>query len=260
MDYSIIGREAPSTCEHLDIEKVAHWINDIQMPTVDEEGISICSGGKTNEDILKLVYGKLGTSTTDLKEKRLDDNEISTGICPYLSESVVFYSNHKSDSGNVSTKNDDNFQATLDDNFGQENTQDAATNKYDVKSEQISYKQATPGPDRGCCGDYNAAQVASMSHQDSKMTVPPNCADTSVYGEAKQSEDNDGMPYVPSSEDTGAYSTSGFSGISLPPPDEGYTVIHPDDKITSRIPAVTSSASTISQHSDQSMPFGDYLD
>jgi len=224
------------------------------MPAVDEEGISICSGGKTNEDILKLVYGKLGTSSTNLKEKRLDDNEISTGKSPYLSESVVFYSSHKSDSGNGSTKNDDKFQATLGDSFVQENTQDAATNKYDVKSEQMSYKQASPGPDGG---DYNAAQVASMSHQDSKnqkVAVLPNSA------EAKQSEDIDDMPYVPSSEDTGAYSTSGFSDGSLPPPDGDYTVIHPDDKITSCIPALTSSASTVSQHSDQSMPFGEYVD
>jgi len=89
------------------------YVHDIQMPTVDEESASICW---TNADMLNLVYGKLGTSlcTTELKDKICDDNKISAEKHPYLSESVVFYLDHKYDGASGSTMNDDDFQATLD--------------------------------------------------------------------------------------------------------------------------------------------------
>jgi len=231
MDYSVIGREAPSICELLDIEKVAHWVHDIQMPTVDEEGASIC----TNADMLRFVYGKLGnTCTAELKDKIYDDNKISPEKHPYLSESAVFYSDHQSDIVSGSTMDDSNFQVL---HSGWDNTQDVTKNKCIVESEQMNYyKQDTPGSHK---------DTVSIDHENQVVT---NSTDKC---EAKQSESIDDVPIVPLSEDVATYATS---GSSLSTPDGSYTAIHPGDQITSSIPPTTS------HHSDQSMPFGEYLD
>ena len=45
-DYSVIGKDAPSTCESVgEIQKVAEWIKDAQMPTINEE----CTAESTNQ-------------------------------------------------------------------------------------------------------------------------------------------------------------------------------------------------------------------
>ena len=237
MDYSIIGREAPSTCEHLDNEKGAHWIDDIQMPTIDEDCASIHSGGRTNDDILKLVYGKIGHN----------NDEMINGKYPYLSESVVFHSSHQSMSTNNSTIND-NFQATLGD---QDNTL-ITKKKHNVEHEDMSYKQTTSGSDKGYYVDYNTARTASLSYQDHQnqtMTVLPDSTDGLLFEVAKQSEDNDHIPYVVASEDIIIYSTSCFSDNATSPDGDHTTcsiAIHPIDKTATNVPKVT----PISHHSD----------
>ena len=83
-DYSVIAKEAPSTCEYLENEKVLHWIKDTHMQSVDEESASVQSEDVTSIDMLNLVYGG------DLKVESGDCSEsISGHKDPYIPESVM---------------------------------------------------------------------------------------------------------------------------------------------------------------------------
>ncbi|XP_065889349.1 serine-rich adhesin for platelets-like isoform X2 [Dysidea avara] len=101
-DYSVIGKEAPSTCEYLDNEKVLHWIKDVKMPKIDEECVSIHSGETANVDMLNLVYGI---------NAKADDDEcgssesISISKDPYFSESIAFRKNSSRSSSSYSDEN-----------------------------------------------------------------------------------------------------------------------------------------------------------
>ena len=88
--YSAIGKEAPSTCEYLENEKVLHWMKDIQMPTIDEECASICSGETTNVDMLNFVYGSNSKAGND---ECGSSESISVNKNPYLPESIIFRKN-----------------------------------------------------------------------------------------------------------------------------------------------------------------------
>ena len=89
-NYSVIGKDAPSTCEYLGNEKVLYWIKDVQMPVIDEECASIRSGETASADMLNLVYG--GDSKSDNDDCGSSDSIL---ICkdPYLTESIVFKKN-----------------------------------------------------------------------------------------------------------------------------------------------------------------------
>ena len=139
----MIGREAWSTCEHLENDTVVHWINDIQMPTIDEECSSVCTSD-TNDHILKLVYGEIASDET---EKKHNNNEISTA---YFPESVVF----------CSSMND---QVTVSDKGYQKKTQAAA----DVEC----CEQATSELDKGHFVDYDTDRTVSLSQIDDTATA-----------------------------------------------------------------------------------------
>ena len=66
--YSVIGKDAPSTCESLgEIQKVTEWIRDAQMPAIDEEYNS--------------------ESTEQIKDMQISDNDEecdSIGTGPYV--------------------------------------------------------------------------------------------------------------------------------------------------------------------------------
>ena len=94
--YSVIGKDAPSTCESLgEIQKVVEWIKDAQMPTIneectiqstnqindmqisdnDEECDSIITAPYvTNEEMLNHVCGH----NTTVKKTRVDKFSVST--------------------------------------------------------------------------------------------------------------------------------------------------------------------------------------
>ena len=56
--YLAIGRDAPSIIECLSVgEKVAGWIKDCELQSINEECISIISYSITNEEMLNCVYG-----------------------------------------------------------------------------------------------------------------------------------------------------------------------------------------------------------
>ena len=242
-------RPPPSTVESLDNEKVLHWIKDIQIPTIDEECASICSGETTKDDMLNYIYGK--NSMKDGQKKKNDINEISTSEAPYLSESVVFNIPDDRYSVNSSTISGDDFQVANGDN------------KHDVEKEHLNYDQSSPSPPiEGCYVDYRTASMSHKDHQNQMATVLQDYTDDSIFEVAKQSEDNDGMPPVAVNVDTGVYSTSCFGDSPIPPPDGGYTsctfAMRPIDKTTSYNSTGTPISPTL-HHSDQSMPFGEYV-
>ena len=225
VDYSIIGREALSTCEHLENDTVVHWINDIQMPTIDEECSSICTVD-TNDHILRLVYGEIASDET---EKKHNNNEISTA---YFPESVVF----------CSSTND---QVTVGDKGYQKKTQAAA----DVERAE----QATSELDKGHFVDYDTDRTVSLSQIDDTVIASPDsiATDQPIFEVTKQPEGDDDMPHASKCGDS-----------SLPPPDGGCNTcriaMDPVDKPSSSAPAVTHA----SHHSNQSVPCncGDYVD
>ena len=93
-----------------------------------------------------------------------------------------------------------------------------ADNKH---NEHLNYdKFSPPTPIEGCNIDYRTASMSHKDHQNQMATVLQDYTDDSM---AKQSEDNDGMPPVAVSVDTGVYSTSCFGDSPIPPPDGGYT-------------------------------------
>ena len=56
--YLAIGRDAPSIIECLSVgEKVAGWIKDCELQSINEECISVISYSITNEEMLNCVYG-----------------------------------------------------------------------------------------------------------------------------------------------------------------------------------------------------------
>jgi len=246
--------------ESLDNEKVLHWIKDIQMPTIDEECSSIRSRETSKDDMLKCIYGETEKST---KHKENDVDNISTSKDHYISESVVFYSRDRHSSINSSILSSDEFQAVLGHYYRENDSQNVTKNKHDFESEHVNYNQTFSISNSGSYVDYSTAPL-SRNHQNQTVTVPLDYTDESVFEVTKQLEDNNDMPYVPASEDTGVYSTSCFSDSSIQPPDGGYTscsiAMHPGDKTISYIPTVTTPTSPTSHHSDQSMSFGCYVD
>ncbi|XP_065889340.1 uncharacterized protein [Dysidea avara] len=263
-DYSVIGKEAPSTCEYLGNEKVLHWIKDVQMPKIDEECASIRSGEMTNDDMLNLVYGSKGNPTKVREVKKCYHTEMLTTKDPYLSESVAFDSSNNRYSVNSSTMSDRDFQGALGDYYCEDTTQGTSKCKHNVELESADYDTTTSGLDRGYYADYDNTKTASLSNKDLSMTVPLESAGEARLEVAKESKDDCDMPYIPASEDTGVYTGSYLSDSPIPPPDGGYTScsseIHSIDKTTSYLPNVTSPTSPTSHHSDQSLPFGDYVD
>jgi len=246
-NYSVIGKEAPSTCEYLGNEKVLHWIKDAQISTIDEETASIHSVEITNDDMLNLVYGGIGKSMKGEMEKKCNHREMSNKG-PYVSESAVFYSSDKQCSTISSTMSDDDFQATLGDYYCEDGTQDKR-------------KQHTPHDSDlgGCYADYDIAKTASLPYN-GYVKQPE--TDEPTIDLKKESEGDQDMPYIPSSNDTGVYTGSYVSEKSVPPPDGGYhscsIAMNPVDNTSSYIPTVTSPTSL--HHSDKSMPFGEYVD
>jgi len=250
-DYPMI-RPPPSVVESLDNEKVLHWMKDIQMPTIDEECASICSGKTTKEDMLDRIYGNAEKYTEDEQKK---ENKISTSKDHYLSESVVFYSSDRHYSVNSSATTDNDFQAVFGDYYCEDNS---TKNKHDVTLENVDYDQTFS---IGSYVDSKTVSMSSKSHQNHTATVSPDYTDESIFEVTKQLEYNDDMPYVPASEDAGVYSTSDLSDSPVPHPLGGYTscsiVMPSGNKNISYIPTVTTPTS---HHSNQSIPFGDYID
>jgi len=65
--YSTYGKDAPSTVESLGVNnKVADWMGDLHMPSIDEECGSVISDDITNEEMLDYLYGR---STTTHKKQ-----------------------------------------------------------------------------------------------------------------------------------------------------------------------------------------------
>jgi len=100
--YSVIGKEAPSTCEYLENEKVLHWIKE-QMPKIDEECASICSGETTDVGMLNFVYGD--NSKADNDDECGNSENISINKNPYLPESIIFTKSSSRYSSSCSIEN-----------------------------------------------------------------------------------------------------------------------------------------------------------
>ena len=76
IDYSAIGREEASRCENLN-EKDFVWIDDLQMPTVDEEFFtSISSNCLTNQQMLDYLHGDRPTEES-IVSRHEDDRGIN---------------------------------------------------------------------------------------------------------------------------------------------------------------------------------------
>jgi len=226
------------------------------MPTIDEESASICSIEATNNDMLNLVYGGNGYSTIkDGEVKKCNHEEMSPTKNPYLSESVVFDTSNQrySYSVNSSVISDDNFQGTLGDYYCDDDT---TKSKY---TNNTNYDNAASGLDNGYYADYDVAKTVSLSHKNHSSTVPPNPADEATLEMTKESDD---MPYIPASDDTGMYTGSNLSDSPIPPLDYNSCSIamYPIDNTSSYVPTVTTPKSPDSHHSDQPMPFGEYID
>ncbi|XP_065889338.1 uncharacterized protein [Dysidea avara] len=253
-DYPMI-RPPPSTVESLDNEKVLHWIKDIQMPTIDEECASIRSGQTTKDDMLKFIYGNTENSA---KDGQKNVNEISSSKDPYVSESAVFYSSDKSSSVNSLTMSGDDIQAALGDYYCEDSTTKV---KHNVDIEHLNDDQTPSTSFGGSYIDYRTISLPRQGHQNQTETDSLDSTDKTVFVLTKQLEDNDDIPYVAASEDTGVYSRSCFSDSSIPPPDGGYNSCSiAIDQTTSYIPTVTTPTTTTVHHSDQSMPLGEYVD
>ena len=75
---SVVGKEAPSTCESLNPnQKVKEWIESFQMPGIDEECESVISA--TNEDMLNYVHGHTKT-VAQIADSGVEDSEIDSGL------------------------------------------------------------------------------------------------------------------------------------------------------------------------------------
>ena len=75
---SVIGKEAPSTCESLSAnQKVKDWIQGVPMSDIDEECESVISA--TNEDMLNYVHGHTKRAT-QISDSGVDDFEIDNGL------------------------------------------------------------------------------------------------------------------------------------------------------------------------------------
>jgi len=77
--YSIIGKDAPSTCESFGPnEKVKEWFKNISMPTVDEENESVIS--PTNDEMLDRMYGNSNPDTQTKAHKTPSEFTSDSGI------------------------------------------------------------------------------------------------------------------------------------------------------------------------------------
>ena len=75
---SVVGKEAPSTCESLSTnQKVKDWIQSVPMSDIDEECESVISA--TNEDMLNYVHGYT-KKAAQIFDSGVDDSEIDSGL------------------------------------------------------------------------------------------------------------------------------------------------------------------------------------
>jgi len=226
-------RPPPSTVESLDNGKVLDWINDIQMPTIDEECTSIHSGETTGDDMLNCIYGKTEKSTIDRQKKKNDTIENA-----YLSKSASDLHD--------SLNSLDDTQEPFGDYYCEDSTSNRKHNKHD------NYQHTSSTSNGVSYVDYKFASFPHKDCQNQTESVPHGYIDESVFNVTKRSEDTDDMPYVATSVDTGVYSTSCISDGTEPPPDGAYTscsiAMHPVNNNTSYIP----NSPTSSHHRDKS--------
>ena len=84
-DYSVIGKDDPSTVEYLKYDRIARSNADAQMPKIDEECNSIASLSDflTNEEMLTRVYGNSASRKQHFKAIKLDNGYYSdTSMSP----------------------------------------------------------------------------------------------------------------------------------------------------------------------------------
>ena len=100
--YLAIGRDAPSIIECLSVgEKVAGWIKDCELESINEECISVISYSITNEEMLNCVYGHkpdvpqnkihqiLSDLTHDLGVNTEDDNSQRSNTSEFDNEMYI---------------------------------------------------------------------------------------------------------------------------------------------------------------------------
>ena len=199
--YSVIEKEAPSTCEYLENEKVLHWIKE-QIPKIDEECASICSGETTDVDMLNFVYGD--NSKADNDDECGNSENISINKNPYLPESIIFTKNSSRYSSSCSVENspttDNQTQTTsttttsLEGSYADHYSAPSLSNKTandqttldscntgdycDYKERIQDYNQIssmTVTSQEGDYIDHNSAQIcltSNKSYQDQARTFP----------------------------------------------------------------------------------------
>jgi len=257
-DYSVIGKEAPSTCEYLENEKVLHWIKDTQMPKIDEECVSICSGETTNVDMLNLVYG--GNSKADNDECGSNE-DISISKNPYLPESIIFGTKYPSVENSPTTSNgyvkvdiavdgyycehssDDKTQTTsttsYDDHYGAHVapslSNDTANNRTisescntggycDYEQRIQDYNQTTSTTATSLDGSYIDHESVQMGFKPNKNhPALPLTIEEPTSMLTKDCCDIDDLPYVALSEDMLDCSLSSAGSTTSPATDLDYS-------------------------------------